>query len=479
MCIAGCARSCAIQVAVRGSEMPPADGSLSAPGQGPVRSTLIRLRDSYDAAPLPVKALILVACGVLCLPFTAIVVLALLAFAPYAVWAGRRDWWATASVGMWGIALVATQAHGDSLAHYALLVLPVLTALVAHAGALGRWFAPCRTVAWVLLLALLPGIAAFRIVGKGHSLIGPALAWLLAAVVLGWRLAKAWQDSRQSAQLQQVRGGGPAAGVAWTGGQAGRASRGPANGLAGPGPGQPGPRPGARPAAGGRPAAGPEGARVMASGRTGRAGLAGAATTPIGAEADHPVIEQPVITVDEAMAELDEMIGLAAVKDQVRSFAASIEAARRRAMVGIGADKPMQHFVFLGPPGTGKTAVARIVAKIFYAFGLLDAPTVVEAQRADLVGEYLGATAIKANELIDSALGCVLFIDEAYSLVNEGDGQNDRFGNEAVQALLKRAEDDRDRLVIILAGYERQMESFLGSNRGLTSRFAIRIKFPG
>jgi SpoVK/Ycf46/Vps4 family AAA+-type ATPase len=139
----------------------------------------------------------------------------------------------------------------------------------------------------------------------------------------------------------------------------------------------------------------------------------------------------------------------------------------------------MQHFVFLGPPGTGKTAVARIVAKIFYAFGLLDAPTVVEAQRSDLVGEYLGATAIKTNELIDSALGGVLFIDEAYSLVNEGDGQNDRFGNEAVQALLKRAEDDRDRLVIILAGYERQMEAFLASNPGLTSRFAIRIKFPG
>ena len=86
----------------------------------------------------------------------------------------------------------------------------------------------------------------------------------------------------------------------------------------------------------------------------------------------------------------------------------------------------------------------------------------VEAQRADLVGEYLGATAIKTNELIDSALGGVLFIDEAYSLVNEGDGQNDRFGNEAVQALLKRAEDDRDELVIILAGYERQMESVPG-----------------
>jgi SpoVK/Ycf46/Vps4 family AAA+-type ATPase len=139
----------------------------------------------------------------------------------------------------------------------------------------------------------------------------------------------------------------------------------------------------------------------------------------------------------------------------------------------------MQHFVFLGPPGTGKTAVARVIAKIFYAFGLLNTPAVVEAHRADLVGEYLGATAIKTNDLIDSALGGVLFIDEAYSLVNEGDGQGDRFGNEAVQALLKRAEDNREDLIIILAGYERQMDAFLATNPGLNSRFGNRIKFPG
>ena len=188
-------------------------------------------------------------------------------------------------------------------------------------------------------------------------------------------------------------------------------------------------------------------------------------------------VSLPDISVAEAMAELDKMIGLAPVKEQVRSIAASIEAARRRAIVGVVTEKPMRHFVFLGPPGTGKTTVARVVAKIFYVFGLLDKPTVVEAHRADLVGGYVGTTSGKTNGLIDSALGGVLFIDEAYSLVNEGDGQSDRFGIEAVQALLKRAEDDRENLIIILAGYEKQMETFLGSNPGLASRFATRIKF--
>jgi SpoVK/Ycf46/Vps4 family AAA+-type ATPase len=461
--------------------MPPTDGSLSAPGQGPVRSVLSRLRHSYNAAPLPVKAFILIACCALCVPFVGIALLGMLVFAPYAVWTGRRDGWATASVTLWGLVLVATQAHGAAAPHYELLALPVVAGVIAHTGALGRWFAPCRTATWVLVLALLPGIAAYRLVGKGHSFFGPALAWLLAAVVLGWRLAKAWQDSRQSTQMQQPRGGLPGVPVTSPPGQTPRPGRtGPTNGQPGGVPsGQPGQRSGARPGAATRPLTAADGGRVIAAGRTGRDGVAGQGTMPVSADGEYFVTDQPVITVDEAMAELDEMIGLTAVKDQVRSFAASIEAARRRAMVGIGADKPMQHFVFLGPPGTGKTAVARIIAKIFYAFGLLDVPTVVEAQRSDLVGEYLGATAIKTNELIDSALGGVLFIDEAYSLVNEGDGQNDRFGNEAVQALLKRAEDDRDRLVIILAGYERQMEAFLASNPGLTSRFAIRVKFSG
>ncbi len=449
--------------------------SLSPPGWRTAQDGMTRARRAFAAAPLPLKIIVAAVLCVLAPPLAALLMFAGLVYAPYAVWAGRRTIAASLSVALWGVAIVAALAHGPDGPRYALLVLPLAVTGAAHAGTLGRWFAPCRTVAWTLGWALPIGIVMFRLLPHSEQFIGPAFAALIACVVLGWRLAKSWQDGRQYGR-QQARGAALAAPHSWPPPRVPRGGGGPGMPRAGPrggGPVTTADHPAGRhPNGNGRVTA----AEAVRAGQAAGDGLRG----QNGAEAsrDGPA-EQPEITVDEAMAELDAMVGLTAVKDQIRSIAASIEAARRRALAGHGTDKPMQHFVFLGPPGTGKTAVARIVAKIFYAFGLLETPAVIEAQRSDLVGEYLGATAIKTNALIDAALGGVLFIDEAYSLVNEGDGQGDRFGNEAVQVLLKRAEDDRDDLVIILAGYERQMENFLGSNPGLTSRFAIRVKFPG
>jgi SpoVK/Ycf46/Vps4 family AAA+-type ATPase len=439
--------------------------SLSPPGWRTAQEAISRARAAFAAAPLPVKILMVVLACVLAFP-------AGLVYAPFAVWAGRRTVAASLSVALWGAALAGANTQAFSVGpRIALLLITLAVVAAAHAGTLGRWFVPCRTVAWTLAWALTLGVVMSRF-WPSEQVIGPAVAALIACVVLGWRLAKSWQDTREYGR-QQARA--LAAPHSWP----------PSHPPRGGGPGGPrpgGPRPGGPVATADPAGRHPGGGRMAAAAEAVRAAHAGeGARSQPGAEAargDAPA-EQPEITVDEAMAELDSMVGLTAVKDQIRSITASIEAARRRALAGYGTDKPMQHFVFLGPPGTGKTAVARIVAKIFYAFGLLDTPAVVEAQRSDLVGEYLGATAIKTNALIDSALGGVLFIDEAYSLVNEGDGQGDRFGNEAVQALLKRAEDDRNDLVIILAGYERQMENFLASNPGLTSRFAIRVKFPG
>jgi type VII secretion ATPase EccA len=183
-------------------------------------------------------------------------------------------------------------------------------------------------------------------------------------------------------------------------------------------------------------------------------------------------------TMESALAELDALVGLEPVKRQVHEIAAQLRVARLRDRQGLASHAPVRHFVFTGPPGTGKTTVARILGRIFSALGLLVRPEVVEAHRADLVGEHLGSTAIKTNKLIDSALGGVLFIDEAYALYNRGYSGGDAFGSEAVATLLKRAEDDRDRLVIVLAGYTDDMLAFLQSNPGLSSRFSTRIGFP-
>ncbi|AVV43760.1 CbxX/CfqX [Streptomyces sp. P3] len=182
--------------------------------------------------------------------------------------------------------------------------------------------------------------------------------------------------------------------------------------------------------------------------------------------------------LEEALAELERMVGLEPVKRQVKALSAQLNMARLRTGQGLPVQPPKRHFVFSGPSGTGKTTVARILGRVFYALGLLGGDHLVEAQRADLVGEYLGQTAVKANELIDSALGGVLFVDEAYSLSNSGYGKGDVYGDEALQVLLKRAEDNRDHLVVILAGYPEGMDRLLTANPGLSSRFTTRVDFP-
>ncbi|MFE2877920.1 AAA family ATPase [Streptomyces roseus] len=179
-----------------------------------------------------------------------------------------------------------------------------------------------------------------------------------------------------------------------------------------------------------------------------------------------------------ALAELERMVGLEPVKRQVKALSAQLHMARLRAGQGLPVQPPKRHFVFSGPSGTGKTTVARILGRVFYALGLLGGDHLVEAQRADLVGEFLGQTAVKANELIDSAIGGVLFVDEAYSLSNTGYSKGDAYGDEALQVLLKRAEDNRDHLVVILAGYPAGMDRLLAANPGLSSRFTTRVDFP-
>ncbi|WP_211367722.1 AAA family ATPase [Streptomyces sedi] len=195
-----------------------------------------------------------------------------------------------------------------------------------------------------------------------------------------------------------------------------------------------------------------------------------------GAQGTPPVADQALLAT--TLAELDRMVGLEPVKEQVRAMSAQLRMARLRSGQGLPVQPPKRHFVFSGPSGTGKTTVARILGRVFHALGVLANDRLVEAQRADLVGEFLGQTAVKANRLIDSALGGVLFVDEAYSLVHSGYSKGDAYGDEALQVLLKRAEDSREHLVVILAGYPEGMDRLLSANPGLGSRFAARIEFP-
>ena len=179
--------------------------------------------------------------------------------------------------------------------------------------------------------------------------------------------------------------------------------------------------------------------------------------------------------VEEIRKELNDLVGLAPVKEYVFGLADNIQVQQRRAAAGLKTASLSMHMIFTGNPGTGKTTIARLVAKYLKAIGALKGGQLVEVSRGDLVGRYTGHTAPLTNNVIQSALGGVLFIDEAYSLYR---GEQDSFGLEAIDTLVKGMEDHRDELVVILAGYTREMETFLTANSGLASRFPNKIEFP-
>jgi hypothetical protein len=184
-----------------------------------------------------------------------------------------------------------------------------------------------------------------------------------------------------------------------------------------------------------------------------------------------PAATPPAPTLEELLAELDRLIGLTGVKDEVHHQTELLRVDKMRKEKGLKSPDVSKHLVFTGNPGTGKTTVARLVSGIYRALGILEKGQLIETDRAGLVAGYVGQTALKTADVVKSAIGGVLFIDEAYSLAT------DDFGNEAIDTLVKAMEDHRDELVLIVAGYTDEMQTFIGSNPGLESRFRTTIDF--
>jgi stage V sporulation protein K len=187
-----------------------------------------------------------------------------------------------------------------------------------------------------------------------------------------------------------------------------------------------------------------------------------------------PKKEKQPETLEDIMKDLDGLIGLNDVKKLVKEIQAYATIQKRRKEENLNTDPLVFHMVFKGNPGTGKTTVARILGRIFNKIGILEKGHLVEVERADLVGEYIGHTAQKAREQVKKALGGILFIDEAYSLARGGEKD---FGKEAIDTLVKAMEDNKDNLILILAGYKDEMDFFISSNPGLKSRFPITVEF--